>query len=385
MNYPTGPPINRLPVELLQQVFLLILNDVPENPSIFSFGDTCISADVTSPPLLLTRVCRLWRDIAHSTTEIWSRIHVALPGRIQPLKPFLPSLLEVWLARSGRRPLSLSIVSEQLCYSRDREARYLPYLRPYRSGADCRLLEILLSAKGRWETVAIMSPTIYDWSDNVDTPRLRTLKCFLREFRRFNAPNLHCLHIFNRSEFPARPAPTCKDIRHLRLQHTSVNTIRFTSVIFPHLETMVVDDYSLGAGDRIDTVTQSHLESITLPITSDRQEFIDILDGFHLPMLQKLTVVVEELKPLEIECIMAALAVATCHEPIVDLKMATPPSEVDVDIVEPLLSVAKEVAVCGKVLDLLEILSSPETWSAGNEPPLNGTNEEAPVRGVSVL
>lgn len=306
-------------------------------------------------------VCRLWRDIAHSTTAIWSRIHVALPGRIKSLNPFLPSLLEVWLARSGPRPLSLSIVSEQLCYSRDTEIRYFPWLRPYKSGSDYQLLEILLSARGRWETVAIMSPDICDWSDNIDTPRLRTLKCFRREFRRFNAPNLHRLHVFNRSDFPARPAPTCKDICHLRLQHTSVNAIRCTSVIFPHLETMVVDDYSVGSGDRIDTVTQSRLESMTLPITSDRQEFIDIFNGFHLPMLQKLTVVVEELKPLEIDCIMMALAVTTCQKPTVDLQMATPPSEVDIDIVEPLLSVAKEVTVCGKVLDLLEILPDPES------------------------
>jgi hypothetical protein len=124
---------------------------------------------------------------------------------------------------------------------------------------------------------------------------------------------------------------------------------------------MVVDDYSVGSGDRIDTVTQSRLESMTLPITSDRQEFIDIFNGFHLPMLQKLTVVVEELKPLEIDCIMMALAVTTCQKPTVDLQMATPPSEVDIDIVEPLLSVAKEVTVCGKVLDLLEILPDPES------------------------
>ncbi|KAG2748200.1 hypothetical protein P692DRAFT_201790321 [Suillus brevipes Sb2] len=56
-----------------------------------------------------------------------------------------------------------------------------------------------------------------------------------------------------------------------------------------------------------------------------------------------------------------ALAVATCRELTVDLQMATPPSEVDMDIVEPLLSVTKEVTVCGKVLDLLDILSGPET------------------------
>jgi hypothetical protein len=124
---------------------------------------------------------------------------------------------------------------------------------------------------------------------------------------------------------------------------------------------MVVDDYSLGYGDRIDMVTQSRLKSMTLPITSDRQEFIDIFDGFHLPMLQKLTVVVEQLKPQEVECIRMALAVATCYEPTVDLQTATPPSEVDMDIVEPLLSVTKEVTVCGKVLDFMDILPGPET------------------------
>ncbi|KAG2744533.1 hypothetical protein P692DRAFT_20837802 [Suillus brevipes Sb2] len=224
-----------------------------------------------------------------------------------------------------------------------------------------------------------MSPDICDWSDNIDTPRLRTLTCHLREFRRFNAPNLHRLHIFNRKdEFPA--APTFKNICYLRLQQTSVNGIRFTSVIFPQLENMVVDDYSQGHhdGDRIDMVTLSRLRSMTLPIasgrqkffdmlqtavngTSDRQEFIDIFDGFHLPMLQKLTVVVEQLKPLEVEGIRMALAAATCHELTVDLQIATPPSEVDMDIVEPLLSVTKEVTVCGKALDLLEILPGPET------------------------
>lgn len=111
-----------------------------------------------------------------------------------------------------------------------------------------------------------------------------------------------------------------------------------------------MDDYSLGSGDRIKTVAQPRLKPMTLPLTSDRQEFINILDGFHLPMLQKLTVVVEELRPLEIECIMAALAVATFRELTVDLKMPTPPSEVDIDTIEPLLLVAKEVTVCGKVL-----------------------------------
>jgi hypothetical protein len=69
-------------------------------------------------------------------------------------------------------------------------------------------------------------------------------------------------------------------------------------------------------------------------------------------MLQKLTLVVKELDPLELECIRMTLAwtgAVTYDELTVDLQMATPPSEVDMDIVEPLFKVTKEVTVCGKV------------------------------------
>jgi hypothetical protein len=231
------------------------------------------------------------------------------------------------------------------------------WLHPSKSRADRQLLEILLSAKGRWESVAIKSPAsdICEWGDSIiDTPRLRTLTCFREEFRRINAPNLHRLHIVNRIiDFPA--APTCKNIRYLRLQHTSVNAIRFALVIFPQLENMVLDDYTLGYGGRIDMVTHSRLRSMTLPITfADRIDFFCIFHEVRLPMLQKLTLVVEELdsESLELECVRMALAWAgavTYDELTVDLQMATPPSEVDLDIVEPLFKVTKEVTVCGKV------------------------------------
>ncbi|KAG1726563.1 hypothetical protein EDD22DRAFT_746175, partial [Suillus occidentalis] len=59
-------------------------------------------------PLLFTRVFHHWRDVAHSTPEIWSRIKVELPGQlVKPLMPFLPSLLQFWLACSGHLPLTI--------------------------------------------------------------------------------------------------------------------------------------------------------------------------------------------------------------------------------------------------------------------------------------
>ncbi|KAG0694641.1 hypothetical protein DFH29DRAFT_1083730 [Suillus ampliporus] len=183
------PYIHGLPVELLQQIFLLIVNDVPDCPSIFSFGETTISVDVASPPLILTRVCRLWRVVAYSTTGVWSRIQVGLPGRVQPLKSFLPDLLQCWLARSGSRPLTLRIVDKRQFYYR--VCGKHPWQRP--SEVNSQLLDILLSESKRWETV-VMLP-VEDWSQNFDAPQLRSLECCLSNLRRFNAPNLSRLYI----------------------------------------------------------------------------------------------------------------------------------------------------------------------------------------------
>lgn len=107
--------IHQLPVELLQAIFLLVINDGPDCPSIFSVGTTTMSANFSDPPLLFTRVCCYWRDVAHSTPEIWSCIKVMLPGRLaKPLESFFSSLLQSWLAWSGNLPLTIRIEDASL-------------------------------------------------------------------------------------------------------------------------------------------------------------------------------------------------------------------------------------------------------------------------------
>ncbi|KAG2124476.1 hypothetical protein BD769DRAFT_1358748, partial [Suillus cothurnatus] len=106
---PTEPYIYRLPEELLQQIFLFIVNSASDYPSIFSCRRYTIRANVASPPLVLTRVCHLWRVVALSTAGIWSRIQVVFPGEVRSFKSFLPHLLQCWLARSGNLPLTLHI------------------------------------------------------------------------------------------------------------------------------------------------------------------------------------------------------------------------------------------------------------------------------------
>lgn len=329
--------INRLPVELLQQIFLLIVNDITDYPSIFLVEDTTISVNFTTPPLVFTRVCCLWRVIAHSTPGVWSRIQVVFPGRAGPLKPFFPSLLQAWLARSGTQPLTLRIVSNW----HSRQHHFPRHMIRYFSEADSQLFKILLSESQRWECVALMVP-MHEWGHNFDTPQLRTLQCCLPDLSRFNAPNLSrlCTRIlysvdtntqFNRT-------PTYNNICHLHLPEASAHTMRKTLAMFSHLETIVVDVIISHYGDISNPITNSCLQSMTLPLAPDSlHALIEVFDGLQLPKLQRLTVV-GKLNQAGVDCIMAVLAAAACNVQVIDLHRITPLGQVDVDIVELLLS-----------------------------------------------
>ena len=87
----------------------------------------------TEAPMLLTRVCSLWRSVALSSPRIWTRLHIPLPGdpRMSPnygsygmkddravevRRQIFSKMMQLrcravkdWLGRSGSLPLSLSI------------------------------------------------------------------------------------------------------------------------------------------------------------------------------------------------------------------------------------------------------------------------------------
>ncbi|KAG2138984.1 hypothetical protein DEU56DRAFT_330436 [Suillus clintonianus] len=339
------PYIHRLPVEILEQVFLLIVQSAPGCSNIFLCGRDTISVDVASPPLVLTRVCRRWRVVAHSTPGVWSRIQVILPGQVKSFKPSIPHLLQCWLARSGSLPLALHIVTKP------RSRRKHPCTLT--SAANYRLLYILLAERKRWETVVM--PDGYDWNLDFDTPQLRTLACHWSNFSEFNAPNLVRLSISSHC-FPV--TPTCKDLRHLYLQTVSARTISSTIAIFPHLETIVVDIISYG-DDPASRSVSATLESMTLPLppfmsdTDFRNEFIDMFSQLHLPVLRKLTLAGLPQKG-QVKCLLAALGVAPFQVPVVDFQTDAPLSKAQMNNIAPLFSIVGEVTLYGELAQINE-------------------------------
>ena len=102
----TPAPIEKLPTELTQRVFLftLPLLPYPYLPNIlteFEESDDDVQ-HINVARLCLTHVCRTWRTIAHFTTYLWTTIAIDRPFP----KDF--TVVEEWFANAGTRSLDIS-------------------------------------------------------------------------------------------------------------------------------------------------------------------------------------------------------------------------------------------------------------------------------------
>ena len=156
-------PFRNLPQDILREIFYHCL-PIHRN-SIMS---------ATDAPVVLTRVCSLWRSIALATPRIWAKIHIPIPGH--PASSFrYPSFLQgsalarrqqifsklmqlrcqvvkEWLGRSGSCPLSIS-----LSYP----THYVPsnlLEHDVDDGLTDPLIQILLSFASRWSDIHFWIP-----------------------------------------------------------------------------------------------------------------------------------------------------------------------------------------------------------------------------------
>ncbi|KAF7325970.1 F-box domain-containing protein [Mycena kentingensis (nom. inval.)] len=129
-------PIHRIPVEILQRIFIECL---PE--------DRNCSMGLTEPPMLLARVSSRWRHAAYSEPRLWSRLHVRVPnfppfGRNCELRRASNAQLVLrritavqwWLDKSGVCPLSISLHAD---------------------AAPLQLVEALAAYAARWKVIVL--------------------------------------------------------------------------------------------------------------------------------------------------------------------------------------------------------------------------------------
>ncbi|KAJ7063616.1 hypothetical protein C8F01DRAFT_85143 [Mycena amicta] len=88
----TSTTMSSLPVELVAEIFTHSLPKTYPLPS------------STNSPLLVMRVCRLWRDIAVTTPSLWCNFYTNITNRAG-IAPFV----KMWLSRSQSLPLTIRI------------------------------------------------------------------------------------------------------------------------------------------------------------------------------------------------------------------------------------------------------------------------------------
>ncbi|KDR72859.1 hypothetical protein GALMADRAFT_125681 [Galerina marginata CBS 339.88] len=134
-------PFRRLPPEILQVIFVWCL---PQTRNAVMHA--------SEAPVLLGRVCSEWRRISLATPEVWASLHI-VPPNVNFSNPTSSTarfqrkreLIEMWLARSGVCPLSVSLV--WFAGDSDDEVKLCG-----------TLLEVLVPLCGRWKSLDFQAP-----------------------------------------------------------------------------------------------------------------------------------------------------------------------------------------------------------------------------------
>ncbi|KAK7054705.1 hypothetical protein VNI00_003168 [Paramarasmius palmivorus] len=236
-------PARRLPRDVLAEIFLQCLPTV-QLP-------VCSATDA---PLLLTTICRSWREIAVTTPRLWRAIHFVIPNLAgyytldDNFRSFFAAQkegLELWLNRSCSVLLTISLYL------------HLDTTRP-RAVKDelqtmyIQLLDSLLCHSTRWEALYFkgLPASILSALRDAEVPRLHT---FLLENSEHSfmvpptlleapspifsaiarAPSLHALHIrYSQVDFFTLPV-RWYNLTDLTLYHGSITSISTPTITNP--------------------------------------------------------------------------------------------------------------------------------------------------------
>jgi len=155
-------PISTIPPELLGRIFTECLP-----------FDGSVLCSRSAAPVAISQVCSNWRALTFNQSCLWSSLKVVL-------SPFSPapsySLLHSWLARSGSRPLTLSLELDEF----PPVANDLVLIAKY-------ILRLFSTKSYLWRDVSFVLPGSYKLLRpifNHPIPRLETLDLALRNWHR---------------------------------------------------------------------------------------------------------------------------------------------------------------------------------------------------------
>ncbi|KDR69852.1 hypothetical protein GALMADRAFT_271911 [Galerina marginata CBS 339.88] len=134
---PEDPPIFNLPFEITAKIFA---HYTAENSTPLDYPVRVRST--RSAPLTLSAICRMWREIAFTTPQLWAAVNIFISSFEQI--PLLAELASDYMHRSGNLPLTISITNcvklERLETRYERQVKWLFDVVRHFSARWCRLV-----------------------------------------------------------------------------------------------------------------------------------------------------------------------------------------------------------------------------------------------------
>ncbi|KAK7001322.1 hypothetical protein R3P38DRAFT_3048501 [Favolaschia claudopus] len=271
-------PIRRIPEDVLSEIFFACL---PTHRN-------CVMS-ASEAPVLLGRICSLWRAVSLATPRLWASLHIVEPRNNAANKLIQRfDATKMWLGRSGRCPLSISIHWENFnvipLYRHAEQAEMLP------SPPDLLMNELIPFA-GRWKHVKfVTSRAAFQVLAQIavtDVPMLESIVVYLQnghhstnhnadwtQYGIFNGP---CVSSFStlaqefKDSIPLRwslltelvltgphwesslddekALQTLSRCPQLRICELSINIPSFTPLQHPPVELLQLDSLKLELGD----------------------------------------------------------------------------------------------------------------------------------------
>ena len=199
----------------------------------------------TDAPVVLTRVCSLWRSVALTTPCIWAKIHIPIPGHpasssrcvtylpesvlakrwqiFSKLMQLRCQVVKEWLDRSGACPLSISLSYPTNYFRLDSQEQDV-----VDDDLTDPLIQVLLSFASRWSDIHFwMPPCLYQKLDSqLWNGMLPILQSFTAKVHsRMGRPRVNIIHAPNLQKLSL-------DASHLMSNCMVLSSNRFTHLSF---------------------------------------------------------------------------------------------------------------------------------------------------------
>jgi len=318
MNANHDPFIHKLPPEISSHIFRLSLS-----PPYSCLSPSPSLEDRLAARLKLGHVCRMWRQLAWTTPDLWENVYLAIgPETSHSLAKFLPDLLQEWLDRSGVLPLTISFVHDGWPHPTNYSGEPLSedkfsdrqVFRLNTSKVATRLaIKALNSCSGRWQNLNIeaVADIFEHFSGDIQPNQLVNLHLNARSDDSQPLPNFMMESELIPTQlvlidFPLTSVNVCWDgITHLTLRNTGIYSDDFIDVLqraprleyynisipqqpevtfskhilHPRLRSLKLDDWIQDFLKP--SCMEGFLEAVTLP---SLEEWTQRLNGIRLPL-----------------------------------------------------------------------------------------------------